>query len=142
MIATQFTPVSAVIGGSMIGLAAVMTMVLLGRIMGISGILGGFFSPSIGSEANWRVPFVVGIVIAPVIYWLFSGDIPQIQIPADIYTMAGTGVLVGFGAALGSGCTSGHGVCGMARLSKRSFVSVVTFMSTAIVTVFVTQHLM
>ena len=142
MTGTEFTPISALIGGSVIGLSAVLMMCFLGRIMGISGIIGGFLSPGNAEEFAWRLPFVGGVIIAPLLYWFAAGNLPKIQTPPDVFIMALAGLLVGFGATLGSGCTSGHGVCGMARLSKRSIVAVLTFMATGFVTVYITQHIL
>lgn len=138
---TTFTPVSAAIGGAMIGLAAVLFMLLNGRIAGISGIVEGVLAP-LREDAAWKIAFVAGLFIAPLFYFAATGTAPPIAYPHPVWMIALGGFLVGFGARLGSGCTSGHGVCGMARLSKRSIVATGVFMATAMATVFVTHLIM
>lgn len=137
---TEFTPVSAAIGGAMIGLAAVLLMLVHGRIAGISGIISGAAIDR-AKDYGWRLAFIAGLFVAPLIFWLVNGAPPPVSFPAPVWLVAAGGALVGFGARLGSGCTSGHGVCGMARLSRRSFVATGVFMTSAIVTVFVVRHL-
>jgi uncharacterized protein len=137
MVIENFTPVSALIGGGFIGLAAVLLLALNGRIAGISGIAGGLLRPAPG-DAGWRIAFIVGLVIGAGLYGLPAG-IP-IVIDATLPMLLIGGLLVGFGTRLGGGCTSGHGVCGIARLSKRSIVATLTFMAAAVVTVFVMRH--
>ncbi len=137
---TVFTPWSSLQGGLLIGLAAVMLMAGLGRVLGATGILSGLvFAPSRG-EAGWRLGLVIGMVAAPEILWALTGRLPRIEVPAGPGMIVAGGILVGFGASLGSGCTSGHGVCGLARLSRRSMVAVPVFMATAAATVFVIRH--
>ncbi|MBK3398089.1 YeeE/YedE family protein [Methylobacterium ajmalii] len=134
-----FTPVSALIGGAMIGTSAALFLILNGRIAGISGILGGLLaSPS--RETGWRVAFLAGLVLAPLAYGLVA-RLPAVTVGASLPLLAVAGLLVGFGSRLGSGCTSGHGVCGLGRLSPRSMAATVTFMTVAILTVLVTRHL-
>ena len=134
----NFTPWSALVGGGLIGLAAAVLWVGDGRIAGISGILGGLANAS-GSDIGWRVTFLAGLIVAPVIYAL-AGGIPVVSIAAGPLVLAAGGLLVGFGTRLGGGCTSGHGVCGIARLSRRSITATVLFIAAAAVTVFVARH--
>lgn len=136
----NFTPFSALIGGVLIGSAAVILWVLNGRVAGISGILGGLADRAPG-DAEWRVAFLFGLVGAPVVYWLVGGAFPSITIDASLPLVLAGGLLVGFGTRLGGGCTSGHGVCGMARLSRRSLVATLVFIATGAATVFVARHL-
>lgn len=137
----HFTPISALIGGLLIGVAAALMLLLKGRIAGISGILGGLLHPSAG-DASWRVLFLVGMLSAPLAYLLWTGHLPQVNATTSYRTLVIAGLLVGFGTRLGSGCTSGHGVCGLARRSPRSIGATVTFMSMGAVTVFVMRHLL
>ncbi|APE44469.1 hypothetical protein BOO69_14390 [Sulfitobacter alexandrii] len=134
---TEFTPWSALGGGVLIGLSAVMVMALFGRIAGIVGITAG---AATASDRDWRIAFIAGLVAAPLLWWLASGGFPAQTVSARLPEMAVAGLLVGAGTALGSGCTSGHGVCGLARLSGRSLVAVVVFMAFAALTVFVLRH--
>ena len=134
-----FTPWSALAGGMMIGLAAAMFVLLNGRIAGISGIMGGLFRPVSGDLA-WRAAFLLGLIGAPSVYGLFAA-LPVLQIDAQFGALVLAGVLVGVGTRYGSGCTSGHGVCGLARLSPRSAVATAAFMGAGFATVFVTRHL-
>lgn len=135
----NFTPVSALIGGALIGLAAALLMLLSGRIAGISGILGGCIVPR-ASDRDWRLAFLLGLIGAPVIGALAGYPLPLPQMPTSWAVIISGGLLVGFGTRLGSGCTSGHGVCGMARLSPRSIVATLVFMAVAIAVVFVVRH--
>ena len=135
-----FTPWSSLFGGMLIGLAAAMFVLLNGRIAGISGVLGGLLMPVRG-DVMWRVAFVGGIVVAPLAYFLFQ-VLPPVQIDADYAALVVAGLLVGVGTRYGSGCTSGHGVCGLARLSPRSLVATVAFMVAGFATVFVTRHML
>ncbi|TNE66137.1 MAG: YeeE/YedE family protein [Alphaproteobacteria bacterium] len=137
---TEFTPVSALLGGALIGVSAVLMMAMLGRIAGISGILGGLLAPSEGGW-GWKFAFVAGIVVAPLIYGAVMGAPADISLPHSVPLMVIGGLLVGFGTRLGGGCTSGHGVCGIARLSPRSIVATLVFMAAGFVTVFVLHHL-
>ena len=134
-----FTPWSALMGGMLIGLAAAMFALLNGRIAGISGVLGGLLKPTRG-DVGWRVAFIGGLVVAPLVYGLFAA-LPAVQIDASYLALVVAGLLVGVGTRYGAGCTSGHGVCGLSRLSPRSLVATLTFMASGFVTVFVLRHL-
>ena len=134
-----FTPWTALIGGMLIGLAAAMFALLNGRVAGISGVLGGLFNPTRG-DIGWRVAFVGGLVVAPLVYGLFA-TLPAVQIDASYVALVVAGLLVGVGTRYGYGCTSGHGVCGLSRLSPRSLVATLAFMGAGFVTVFVLRHL-
>lgn len=136
----SFTPVSALIGGAMIGAAAALLLILTGRVAGVSGVLGGVLSPR-RTEVGWRVAFLTGLLVAPLFYGLVAGGLPRININASTGMLAVAGVLVGLGSRLGAGCTSGHGVCGVGRGSLRSLVATAVFMATAIATLFVVRHL-
>ena len=136
----HFTPVSAAVGGVLIGLSACLLWLSLGRIAGISGIVGSLWTPRAG-DIGWRVVFLCSLIVAPALYSLAGGRVPQIAIDAPIQVVVIAGLLVGVGTRLGSGCTSGHGVCGMARLSRRSILATGIFMVVAIVTTFVRRHL-
>ncbi|EMO4162649.1 YeeE/YedE family protein [Morganella morganii] len=125
-----FTPVSAALGGLMIGIAVAVLLLFNGRIAGISGIFANMFT----KQSGWRIAFIAGLAGAPWIYRLFAGQ-PDVVIAADYPLLIAAGLLVGFGTRLGNGCTSGHGICGMARLSKRSFAAVAVFMVSAFLTV-------
>ncbi|MFD1254196.1 hypothetical protein DEVEQU_00209 [Devosia equisanguinis] len=137
---TTFTPFQALIGGSLIGLAAVGLMALHGRVAGMTGILNGVILPK--GDWDWRVAFLLGAVAAPVVILLLTGQsLPlQEEIPSLAITLGG--LLVGVGVTFGGGCTSGHGVCGIARLSPRSIAATLTFMVTTFITVFVVRHLL
>ena len=135
-----FTPWSAAIGGVIIGLAVAMFVLVNGRIAGISGIVGGFFRPAQGDIA-WRFAFVAGLIAAPALYALVS-VLPPITIDASYPILVVAGFLVGVGARYGAGCTSGHGVCGVSRLSPRSLVATLAFMAAGFATVFATRHLL
>lgn len=130
----NFTPVSALIGGGMIGLSAVILMAFNGRIAGISGVFSGIAFAARGDKL-WRIVFVLGLVIAPLIYQVISGRAPAFNLDANTPLIIVGGLLVGFGTRLGSGCTSGHGICGISRLSPRSIVSVLIFMAAGVLTV-------
>lgn len=137
---SSFTPAPSVAGGVLIGLSAAMFVLLNGRIAGISGIVGGLLKPSRGDVA-WRVAFVAGLVGAPVLYLLVAPR-PQLDIQAGNGALIAAGLLVGVGTRYGSGCTSGHGVCGISRLSPRSLVATAAFMAAGFITVFVARHLL
>lgn len=141
MIATEFTPVASLLGGALIGAAAVALMAVNGRIAGISGIAARLLPPYSDDGLAGRMAFVLGIILAPQLLGLATGGaaVPQIAAATPMLLLAG--LLVGFGAVWGNGCTSGHGVCGMARLSPRSLVATMVFMTTAIATVFLVRHL-
>ena len=134
-----FTPVAALVGGALIGLAAAMFVLFNGRIAGISGILGGLLRPTSG-DVGWRLAFVAGLLIAPVVYALVAA-LPASRIDAGSTLMVIAGVLVGVGTRYGAGCTSGHGVCGLSRLSLRSLAATLVFMAAGFATVFVMRHL-
>jgi hypothetical protein len=138
---TEFTPASALAGGAMIGLASVLLLALFGRIAGISGIAVRLLPPYTDGETLGRAAFLLGMIAAPLLVLLLGGELPTMTVDPGPMRLLLAGVLVGFGAVYGNGCTSGHGVCGLSRLSKRSFVAVAVFMATAIATVFVTRHL-
>lgn len=135
-----FTPWPSLVGGMLIGLAAAMFVLLNGRIAGISGVLGGLLNPVRG-DVLWRVAFIVGIVFAPLAYSVFQA-LPPVQINADYAALVAAGLLVGVGTRYGAGCTSGHGVCGLSRLSLRSLAATGTFMAAGFVSVFVVRHLL
>jgi len=136
----EFTPITSLAGGMLIGLAAVMLMAGLGRIAGITGIVAGLFSPVHG-DWTWRALFTLGMIAAPLTYSQFSA-LPEITLDTGWLTLLIAGLLVGIGTRLGSGCTSGHGVCGLARMSPRSIVATVAFMSSGFLTVYVIRHLL
>jgi len=136
----SFTPLSGLIGGLLIGGAASLFVLLNGRVAGISGIYGGLLAPT-ALDWHWRVAFILGIAIGPVLVGLLGGGPAAIVIDASWPTLVVGGLLVGYGARLGSGCTSGHGVCGMARGSPRSLIATMTFFSTAALTVFFMRHI-
>ncbi len=136
---THFTPWTSLAGGLLIGVAAAMLLLFNGRIAGISGILGGLLRPSAG-DTGWRLAFIVGLLAAPLLYQL-AAPLPAVQIEADTATLIGAGLLVGLGTRYGSGCTSGHGVCGLSRFSLRSLIATAAFMVAGFVTVFVVRHL-
>jgi uncharacterized protein len=136
----HFTPVSASIGGVLIGFSATMLWLANGRIAGISGIVGGLLTARTGDVA-WSIAFVLGLIAAPVLYGIVAGQVPHITVSVPWPLVVIAGLLVGFGTRLGSGCTSGHGVCGIARFSRRSLVATGLFMATAIVTSFILRHL-
>lgn len=135
-----FTPWSALAGGMLIGLATAMFVLLNGRIAGISGVLGGLLKPLAG-DLLWRVAFIAGLIVAPLAYTLVS-VVPAVQIDAEYGALIAAGLLVGVGTRYGAGCTSGHGVCGLSRLSPRSLVATLVFMGAGFVTVFVMRHLL
>ncbi len=137
---TVFTPFQSLGGGVLIGLAAVLLMLSLGRIMGATGILAGILAPASSSDFTWRVVLLAGIVAGPVVVLLATGALPEVSVPVSTLALIIGGLLVGVGVTFGAGCTSGHGVCGMARLSKRSIVATLTFMLTTGITVFVIRH--
>ena len=135
-----FTPWSALAGGALIGAAAAMLVLLNGRIAGISGILGGLLSPRPG-DVLWRVAFLLGLVVAPLLCVLWR-PVPTIRVDADYGVLAIAGLLVGLGTRYASGCTSGHGVCGLSRLSPRSLVATLAFIVAGFLSVFVRRHLL
>ena len=138
---TEFTPWASLGGGALIGLAAVLLMGLHGRILGATGILSGLMR--FNDPADWalRAALVAGMAAGPLAFLLLTGAMPAIDLPVSLTEVVIGGVVVGIGVSYGGGCTSGHGVCGNARLSRRSIVATLSFMAAAFVTVFVTRHL-
>jgi uncharacterized membrane protein YedE/YeeE len=136
----NFTPLSALIGGAMIGLSAAILWAGNGRVAGISGIVGGLVTPAAG-DTGWRISFLLGLVAAPLVYWAAGGGVPSITISSSLPLLMAGGFLVGFGTRLGGGCTSGHGVCGMARLSPRSLTATLVFMAAGFAATFAVRHL-
>jgi uncharacterized membrane protein YedE/YeeE len=136
-----FTPGPAFLGGILLGIAAALYVILHGRILGISGIVSGLLSPKEG-DVNWRISLVLGLLSAPLLASFFFGLHTMTVIDADWIAIIVAGLLVGFGANYGSGCTSGHGVCGLSRLSPRSLVATVSFMSAGFLIVFVIRHVL
>ena len=138
---TQFTPVASLAGGALIGLAAVLLMAYEGRIAGISGIAGRLLPPYRDDAFGSRLGFVLGLVAAPFAYMFATGDPVEQAVSSDLVLMTIAGAIVGFGSVWGGGCTSGHGVCGVSRLSVRSFAATLAFMAAGFTTVFVVRHL-
>jgi uncharacterized protein len=136
---TQFTPISALFGGILIGCSVLLLWLLDGRIAGVSGILGRLIGIQ-RDERFWRAAFLLGLLLAPSVYALVHA-LPPLDVAHSVPLLVIAGLLVGFGTRLGNGCTSGHGVCGVARLSKRSIVATCTFMAAGAITVFVARHL-
>lgn len=134
---SNFTPLTGAIGGALIGLSAVMLMLFAGRVAGISGIFGGLIA---AADRGWRIAFLAGLIVAPFAAVLAGYTVPAPQMPPSWTLIVAGGLLVGFGTRLGGGCTSGHGVCGMARLSPRSIVATCVFMAAAVATVAVMRH--
>jgi uncharacterized membrane protein YedE/YeeE len=135
----HFTPWASLAGGILLGLAAALFVLLNGRVLGISGILGGLVKPRPG-DAGWRLAFVAGLLAAPLL-WRLVAPLPVPRVDAGLPVLVIAGLLVGWGTRYGSGCTSGHGVCGLARLSPRSLVATLAFMAAGFVTVHVARHL-
>jgi uncharacterized membrane protein YedE/YeeE len=140
MMETAFTPWASLGGGVLIGLASVLLMASVGRIMGATGILAGLIQPVDFSDWAWRAVMLAGMVSGPWAVFLVSGEMPVIEVPVSTGMLIAGGFIVGMGVTFGSGCTSGHGVCGMARLSPRSIVATGVFMLTAGITVYVLRH--
>lgn len=136
----NFTPMTALAGGALIGVASAMFVLFNGRIAGITGILGGLLRPKL-RDIGWRLAFIIGLVAAPLI-WLLFAPLPAIQIDASNTLLAIAGLIVGIGTRYGSGCTSGHGVCGISRLSPRSIVATLAFMATGVITVYIVRHVL
>jgi uncharacterized protein len=135
----NFTPISAAIGGALIGLSAVLLMLLNGRIAGVTGVFAGLIDPT-GTDRAWRATFIAGLIVAPLSAALVGFTLPMPQMPTSLIVVAAGGLLVGFGTRLSNGCTSGHGVCGIARLSPRSITATAIFMAAALVVVALTRH--
>ena len=140
MFETAFTPWTSLGGGVLIGLSAVLLMLVSGRVMGATGILAGLFAPASAHDFGWRAALVLGMVTGPAVFWLATGAMPEISVPVSTPMLIFGGLIVGLGVTYGSGCTSGHGVCGMARLSPRSIVATLTFMVATAATVFIIRH--
>lgn len=138
---TTFQPLAGFLGGLMIGVAASGLVLLAGRIAGISGILAGSFTAR-GGELGWRLAFVLGLILGPLAVAAVTGTPIQVTVSASAIGLIVAGLLVGFGTRLGSGCTSGHGICGVARLSPRSLVATAVFVAFGMVVVFIVRHLM
>jgi uncharacterized membrane protein YedE/YeeE len=136
---TNFTPWASLAGGLLIGLSAALFVLFNGRVAGVSGILGGLLRPGVG-DIGWRVAFLLGLVLAPLAYATVH-PLPAVQVDAGTGTLVAAGLLVGLGTRYGSGCTSGHGVCGLSRLSPRSLVATLSFMAGGFATVFAVRHL-
>lgn len=139
---TVFTPWQSLGGGMLIGAASILLMATLGRIMGATGVLAGLFSPASASDFSWRALVLLGMVSGPVVVWTVTGQMPEVQVPVSSTMLMIGGFIVGIGVTFGSGCTSGHGVCGMARLSPRSIAATLTFMLTTGLTVYVIRHVL
>ena len=136
----SFTPMASLVGGVMIGVAALLLMLLHGRVMGISGILGGIVRPAARDDVPWRLLFVAGALLGPLaVIYLVGRPVEMVPVASGL-VLPVAGFLVGLGTAIGSGCTSGHGICGLARLSMRSAAAVGMFMITAVVTVYIVRH--
>lgn len=140
MIETAFTPLQSLGGGILIGLASVLLMATIGRIMGATGILAGLLQPVDMADWSWRAALMLGMVSGPAAVLLVTGQMPVVQVPISTTMLIVGGFIVGLGVTFGSGCTSGHGVCGMARLSPRSIAATLTFMLTTAITVYVIRH--
>lgn len=140
MFETAFTPWMSLAGGVLIGLASTLLMLFAGRVMGATGVLAGLFQPSSRQDFAWRAALLAGMVSGPAIVWLISGEMPAVTVPVSTLALVVGGLIVGVGVTFGSGCTSGHGVCGMARLSPRSIAATLTFMVTTFATVFIMRH--
>jgi len=139
---TAFTPWQSMGGGALIGLATVLLMLTLGRIMGATGILSGLLMPSAPSDRTWRLAVLLGMVSGPVVILALTGQMPDVDVPVSLPMLLLGGFIVGVGVTFASGCTSGHGICGMARLSRRSIAATATFMISTGLTVFVVRHVL
>ena len=137
---TDFTPVSALLGGALIGLAATLLYAMLGRIAGISGMLNTAIEKA--EDRGWRVAFLLALVAGGGLWFAFAPSVPELRTGFSMPWLVVAGLLVGFGTRLGNGCTSGHGICGLSRLSKRSFAAVAAFMGAGFATVFVIRHVL
>ena len=136
----NFTPWASLAGGALLGIAAAMLIFFNGRIAGISGIVGGLVKPRL-HDVSWRIAFIAGLIIAPLLWQIFSA-LPPIQIGASNTLLVVSGLLVGVGTRFGAGCTSGHGICGLSRLSPRSIIATLSFMFAGFVTVYVVRHIL
>lgn len=142
MIETVFTPYQSLAGGALIGLGAVMLMATMGRVMGATGILAGVIQPTNLHDWAWRAAVLAGMISGPVAVLLITGQMPVVQVPVSTTMLVVGGVIVGVGVTFGGGCTSGHGVCGMARLAPRSIAATTVFMLTTAITVYVIRHVL
>lgn len=140
MIETTFTPWASLGGGILIGIAATLLMLLHGRIMGATGILAGLVIPDSRADFAWRAALVAGMICGPAMLWLLTGVWPEAQTTVSLPVLILSGLIVGIGVSYGGGCTSGHGVCGIARLSPRSIVATLTFMGATFATVYALRH--
>ena len=136
----SFTPIPSFLGGMILGIAAALYVLLHGRILGISGIVFGLMHPKDG-DRSWRIALILGLITAPLLAALFFEIRPIVEVSADWFAILLAGLLVGFGTQYGSGCTSGHGICGLSRLSPRSLVATLSFMIAGFLTVYVVRHL-
>lgn len=136
---TEATPINSLVGGILIGVAVSILILFNGKVAGISGILGGVLKLK-AEDIGWRLLFLLGLLVSPVIYSIFFA-LPKVNFESGHWTVLTAGLLVGLGTRYGSGCTSGHGICGISRLSIRSLVATMTFMLAGVVTVFITHHL-
>lgn len=139
---TTFTPFASLGGGALIGLASILLMWTMGKIMGATGILAGFMSPISLSDWSWRAAVMAGMVSAPLIYFAIAGQMPAVQVPVSNNMLIIGGFIVGIGVTLGNGCTSGHGICGIARFSPRSIVATIVFMIFTAITVYIINHVL
>lgn len=139
---TSFTPLLSLGGGALIGLATIILMWSMGKIMGATGILAGFIAPTSFNDWSWRAALLGGMVSAPLAYFTISGNLPNIQVPVSQNMLIIGGLIVGVGVTLGNGCTSGHGICGLARFSPRSIVATISFMAFTAITVYVIRHVL
>ena len=135
-----FTPVSGLVGGALIGAAAVLLLLANGRIAGVSGITGGLLEPPPRGDRLWRIAFILGLWAGVAAWWVARGEAFAVELAASWTSVVAGGFLVGLGTQLANGCTSGHGICGVARLSKRSILATLVFMGAAIATVFILRH--
>ena len=142
MFETSFTPWASLTGGALIGVSATLLMLFLGRIMGATGIVAGALQPSSSADFAWRAALIAGMITGPAALWLVTGEMPAVEVPVSTAALVAGGLIVGVGVTFGSGCTSGHGVCGMARLSPRSIAATLTFMAATFITVFVVRHVL
>ncbi|MBU3583029.1 YeeE/YedE family protein [Polynucleobacter sp. 15G-AUS-farblos] len=136
----SFTPIPSLLGGMILGVAAALYVILHGRILGISGIVSGLLHPKVG-DWSWRLAFALGLLTSSFLAALIFGIFPVIEVDASWVTVIVAGLLVGFGVQYGSGCTSGHGICGLSRLSPRSLVATLSFMTAGFLVVFIIRHL-
>ncbi|SEL44428.1 hypothetical protein SAMN05443999_105209 [Roseovarius azorensis] len=139
---TAFTPLQSLAGGILIGVSAVLLMLFQGRVLGATGILSGLMTAGVPGDKGWRVAMVAGMIAGPLVVLATTGRMPAVDVPVNLPMVLIGGFVVGIGVTFGSGCTSGHGVCGMARLSRRSIAATAIFMSVCFATVYVIRHLM